>query len=386
MKPDVGSGQPTRGMNSGRQTDDYPKARRNFWPDHREITEMKLRDLLGVAMTILALALFVGCQTSSAGGGGSGSSGTDTTNGDEVTPNGGESAGDDDEDAQGGGDDINDAEAEGEGTEVNDEGDGNDSVDDGEDADNTTEDEEEPTLTEEEEEAVESTMTAIGDLTVLFAALGAAELPSLDERPIVINPFTGCPTLSSDEPMTFTIDYGDGCTPALYPDSTLAGSISGQINADDSTVTLTFNDFTVDGETISGTVVASISQDEETVALEADIDVTFTGDGHSVTYTGDATVEIDPATGEMFIPYANLAATDDTGDTYAIILEDVHIDLIEVLPDSGTATVVLGTEGPGALTVVITFTQNTPVNGEVLVSVNGSQPVSVSLDEIDLDP
>lgn len=342
---------------------------------------MTLRHLLGLATTMLVLTLLLGCQSSSSGGGSSGAGTTDQAD-DDATAGDGEGAGNDNDNgtAEGGGDDDD---TTGGGAENDNTGD-NDNVAD-EPANENADGDEQADLTDEEEEAVESTVTTIGDLAALFAALGAAQLPDL-EGPIVINPFTGCPTLTVEGAMAFTIDYGDGCTPVLYPESTFAGSISAVIDQEEQIVTLTFNDFVVDGETVNGTVVAGVSQEGDTLTLDTQIDVTFVADTYTMTYTGDVTVEVNLATGEIFIPYGDLTATDQTGDTYAIVLENVHIDMAEVLPDSGTATVVLGTEGPGAITMVITFTDNTPVNGEVLVSVNGSPPVAISLDEIDLDP
>ena len=46
---------------------------------------------------------------------------------------------------------------------------------------------------------------------------------------------------------------------------------------------------------------------------------------------------------------------------------------------------VLGTVGAGALTVEITFTEDTPTDGTVLVSVNGSPPVTLSLEDIEVE-
>lgn len=81
-----------------------------------------------------------------------------------------------------------------------------------------------------------------------------------------------------------------------------------------------------------------------------------------------------------------VAANDGmTGDTYGFTLDDVDSDPVgnvNFLPDAGTATLILGTEGPGALTIEITFTEDTPTDGNVLVSVNGSSPVVLSLEDV----
>ncbi len=345
---------------------------------------MRLRDFLTTGLMALALVMFVGCQTSSAGGGSSASGQTDDdtdqqAEGDQTTDEG-----DADDDGGGGSDGDGDTDAEGDASD-----DGQDTPDDGDNdnADDNANDNEadtEPELTDEQEETVDDAVDATTTFLELFAALGSAELPSTGDGPIVITPSTGCPTVSIEQGAA-TVDFGDGCTPALYPDTTFAGSMTVQVN-DDQTVTITFNDLAVDGETINGTAVASISEEGDLVIVEADVNVTITSGNQTFTYTGVITVEVNMVTGEVFIPTADLEATDESGDTYAIILTDVHSDPVNnvnFLPDSGTATIVMGTEGPGALTMEITFTENTPTDGTVLVSINGSPPITMSLEDVD---
>ena len=98
------------------------------------------------------------------------------------------------------------------------------------------------------------------------------------------------------------------------------------------TITLTFDDFVMDGITVEGTVEASASQDGDLLILESTVDVTFSDGEQTFTNTGDVTVQVNLATGEIFIPQADLSSVDETGDEYAIILTDVHIDLTRAPP------------------------------------------------------
>ncbi len=158
-----------------------------------------------------------------------------------------------------------------------------------------------------------------------------------------------------------------------------------EVNVENGTLAVTFNDLVIDGETINGTAVVTASQEGMVITLETDINVTFSTDGYAVTYIGDVTAEINLDTGEMVISQADLEAIDDTGDTYGIILDDVHIVLVEILPYSGTATIILGTEDEFPLTVVVRFTEDTPTDGTVYVSVNGSPEVRMSLEDVEVE-
>lgn len=297
---------------------------------------MTLRNLLMAGLAVVALTLFMACQPNSSGGGGSGGSTTDNEN---VA-----------------------------------------------DDQNANEDDQEPELTDEEAEAAETAADATQNLAGLFTALAAGALPSTDEGPIVItpNPFSQCPTLTLDQG-ALTVDYGDGCSPVIDPGSTYAGSFTVEINVEEGTLAVTFNDLLIDGETINGTAVVSVSQEGMVITFETDISVTFSTDEYEVTYIGDVTAEIDLDTGEMVISEADLEAIDDTGDTYGIILDDVHIVLVEVLPYSGTATIILGTEDEFPLTVVVRFTEATPTDGTVYVSVNGGPEVRMSLEDVEVE-
>ena len=242
-------------------------------------------------------------------------------------------------------------------------------------------------LTTEQEAAVNDAVKNVNNLGAVFAALAAAGISSIADGTFATS--QTCPAVSVERG-SFTIDYGAGCSPALYPDTTFSGSCTGTVNVAARTITLTFNNFTIYEDVLTnGTVEATVSTEGDAVTFEAQVDLTFEGDDGTGTYyyahdTGDVTVNVDLSTGEVFIPYADLLAVDQTGDISQVTLENVHIVWYEVLPDAGTCTWVSG--APGAadqIIMVIVFTEDTPTDGTVLVTVNGHGPYVMTLEDVE---
>jgi len=365
-----------------------------------------MRKVAVLVLILVPLWLYLGCQTSTSGGGGSDAAQVNdgTDEGSNVEGGGEADADDDGSGGSGGSEDVGDSASADDGDAADDDGpdtsdsgapDNETGFDDGssddggvDDADSGNDGAEDGDagsdgLSEDEEEAVEDALDAIESLSALLAALADAGLPSTGDGPVVVtpNPESGCPTITVDD-STLTLDYGDGCNPVLYPETTVSGSATGQINAAERSLTLTFDDLVIDGESVSGTLTTSVAQADDTATFEATVDLTFSDGETSFTVAGYATVQVDLTTGEMFIPSAELTVSDD-GDTYEVTLTDVHIDPAEGLPDSGTATVAYDNEGPGTTTLEITFTDATPTEGSVLVSVNGSPAIELSLSDLE---
>lgn len=332
---------------------------------------MKLRDWICYGLMCSALFLFVGCQTGSGGGGGGGGSGDAVEDGGDGTAGGGEG---DPDGADGAG-----------GAETEDGGDAG-GTEDGEgtaDEEGTADDE---GLTEEELATVDATVSTIKTLSSMFGGVGAADLPDPADGPVIINPapLSECPIATVEEGLV-VFDFDEGCSPVLYPDSTFSGSVTVEVNPVAATLILTFNTLTIDGDTIDGIVEASIGQDGEAVALDGSVDLTFSTGGADYTLTGDMTVNIDLVTGEVLVSTADLTLTDPADQSYALTLTNVHADPlgnVNFLPDSGTATVVVDTDGPGDITLEITFSETTPTDGTVTVSVNGGPAIEVTLADL----
>ena len=340
---------------------------------------MTLRDALIIGLITLSLTVLAGCQPAASSGGGGGGDGDTEAQADDGTTGGDDTGGQAEDDAggtgEGDGETANENSTGDDGAAAGDDGGTDDGADAGEedgeetevDNDNTG-DEEEPVLTDQQEEAVEDTVAVIQDLASVFAVLIYAATGAADAGPIG---GSDCPAFSLDDG-EIILDYGDGCSPSLYPESTFSGAVSGSVDRGAGTVSVTFEDFMIDGEAVDGTVTFGYSRADGMSTLEAQVDLVFSDEGGDIGVTGEATVVIDETTGEITITYADLVISDsDQSDT--VVLEDVHSDFASngnFLPDAGTASIHWD-EPPPPVTMTITFTDQTPVDGSVLITVNG---------------
>ncbi len=316
---------------------------------------MKRYEWFSFAMTALALTLLLGCQSASSGSGSSGDNGSGTgdanQNSDDGTGSGGDNSGDGDANE-------NDNSAD----NSNDNGNDNDGGGD-----------DQPELTQAQQEAVDAVVSSLASLAAtLGAAAEAANPPSGGGSAGEFD----CPAISFSDG-AITLDYGDGCSPILYPDLTVSGSVSGEVSLQEQTIALTFEDFTVENDVINGTIDASFAREAGIITLEASIDLALDSDSAIV---GDITVLIDEQTGEITITTGQVAISEG-GTTYETTLTDVHFDPVgtgTILPDSGSASFELS-DSSGTTEIAITFTQQTPVDLTVLVSVNGGPSIPVTL-------
>jgi len=346
---------------------------------------MTLRNVFAFGLLALAMFLYIGCQPTGGGGGGDGApaeenpdTGGDPENGDADTDGGDTEPGED-----GGGTTPGEGGADvDEGTDQPaDENDNSDADpgDDGGDNDNDNSDAEDIVLTDDQQESVETTVATVQDLaSVMAVLLYAAAGEGVDDG----IGGSDCPVFSLDNGQ-LVLDYGEGCTPALYPESTFSGSVSGELNVSERTATLTFDDFAIDGDSVDGTVTLSYTRDNGISTIEAEVDLAFDDGRSEVTTTGELTVVIDESTGEITITYGDLVIADQSGSD-AVILENVHSDVASngnFLPDAGTATITWE-EPPPPVTMVITFTDQTPVTGTVLISVNDSPTISYTVGDL----
>ncbi len=244
-------------------------------------------------------------------------------------------------------------------------------------------------LTEEEAAAVNRNLDLIEQFSNSFGALPAAGLPALPGAPAeppVADP--DCPSLTVD-PGRLTLDFGtNGCSPTPDWYVTYSGMILFDMDMDlgGTNLLLTFDEFsaTPDGEdalTVTGTAHLAANEDDDAFTLDAVLDLLFDVDGETLAVAGGVSLSVDANTGESVITEADVTITDESGVTTTLAAGQVHFDASGA-PDEGTVTLQLGAGGPHPVSVAITFTEDTPIDGSVLVSVNGSPPVSIRLDEL----
>ncbi len=243
-------------------------------------------------------------------------------------------------------------------------------------------------LTEEEAAAVDRNLDLIEQFSNSFGALPAAGLPATMPGMPVEAPATDpdCPIVTFDVDR-ITLDFGtNGCRPTQDWYITYSGSIRFDVDMEGGELLLTFDQFstTPDGEdtvTAAGTAHLATNEDDDAFTLDAVLDLLFDVDGETLAVAGGLSLSMDANTGESVITEADVTITDESGVTTTLEAGQVHFDPSGA-PDEGTVTLQLGAGGPHPVSVAITFTEDTPIDGSVLVSVNGSPPVSIRLDEL----
>lgn len=234
-------------------------------------------------------------------------------------------------------------------------------------------------LTQKQREAIAATTRGIADTA---GALAGAS-PTADAADAEPAQAVECPDFLlqvSNGAIELTLDYGDGCSPAFYPASTISGSVSGSLVLATGTATLTFEQFSVDERSLDGQLSGTIQRTVAVTNMSLTVDLT-SGDGASV--NGSVTGELTRATGVLSVPTADLAVMTADGDEFDATWSDLLVDFPgngDPRPESGTAAVTLTDEDATPPTVVldIEYTEQTPVDGTVIVSINGGTPFSYS--------
>lgn len=228
-----------------------------------------------------------------------------------------------------------------------------------------------PTLTEKQAALASSVVEASMAAAAAFAGIHpAADLTSFLEG--FGDTVPTCPTVQSsteDDLVTVTLAYGLGCSPALYPDTMLRGSVSGSIELTARTVSLTFEDFGMEG-LIDGTLSAAFARQEDILSFDGLIDLDSGGMG---TIGGSMVMQIDRTTGEITVLTATLSITDDAGNEFEAMFDDLAVDPAangNFIPNSGLAVVQVEQSGDDPVTLTIEFTERSPSDATVVVSVS----------------
>ena len=222
----------------------------------------------------------------------------------------------------------------------------------------------------------------VGAATNLAGAT-AAIVPAADAQGLlnsVAGQFVSCPavTITIERGcLDLTLDYGDGCQPLLYLGTIARGSVAGMVTVADSTIELTFDQFSFDdGDVWDGTMTGTLTWDDETVSLAAAVDLAI-NDTDAI--DADLNSSVERSTGITTIDQASVAIT-EVEDAFAVVFDDLVIDLSgneNLIPESGTASFEMENPdiGPDTLAVVVEFTEDTPVDGTLLVSIGGASAI-----------
>jgi hypothetical protein len=172
--------------------------------------------------------------------------------------------------------------------------------------------------------------------------------------------------------LTVSVNYGAGVTGANG--NVTAGIVAITIDPANNSGSLAFNNFTVNGQTITGTVTLSaVSYNANGASADLSENLTISTFG---TVVGTADISYKSLSQTLTISTGNFTVTPLSGGTYAVALSNIVIPPSvngSTLPSAGTMTITYTPSGSSTPTTLqITFSSQTPIDRIVKMSVDGS--------------
>lgn len=225
---------------------------------------------------------------------------------------------------------------------------------------------------------INSVVAALEDLGGVFAGMSVIASPNVDfgnlPQGIVLTSLNStCPesfAIGNDTPIIISFSFGaGGCSSERTDDKTFQGDMALTLDRPTSTATLSFTSFSIAGVAVSGTASVMVSGNATNgVQLQGNFNLTI----GSTVFSGPITAVVRTG-GQITLNSAGLTVNDGSG-ALLIVLDDVVINAIAnnaFVPSSGSATFSAGSDS-----ITVTFTGNTPINGEVQVTINGAGPAT----------
>jgi hypothetical protein len=195
--------------------------------------------------------------------------------------------------------------------------------------------------------------------------------------------FGTCPvvstTISLEEQITadMTIDFGEGCSPYDVDWFICSGSATGTFRQADRKIELSFDALGCGEQTINGasSVVYNLTNTIVAVAGSWDLDYVFNDTSYGTAGAGSGQYDRDAR--QATITTFGGTVSDASG-SWAVQVDEVVISLANnatLLPSSGEVTL----SGDDIRTIIVRFDENTPVTGEIQVSLDGNDFVTVDL-------
>ena len=237
-----------------------------------------------------------------------------------------------------------------------------------------------PTLTDAQRAAVDDVVAEMQALGLTLASFSDFNATVPEDRTC---PATEVSFSSECALVATTHDYGSGCTTDSFAGATISGSvIVCRTGAAFDGIAVVFESLSIGGTTITGSVTLTFTDDmTDGAALEGTIDLA-TSTGGSV--QGSILFTYEFTDGTLVIPEAELAFNAAGGDSYAATIDGVEMDPVDhgsFIPQAGTLTFDIPNDGlgPDTVTMVVTFTAQSPVDGTVDVSVAGSAGIEYQI-------
>lgn len=236
-------------------------------------------------------------------------------------------------------------------------------------------------LTDMQKQAVEDGMKQL----IAVVEAQQAGLPATDQLDLSDGATIGtCPAVSLtivEGMLQFVLDYGDGCMNDVHGDDVLRGILAVTANAVGRTFSMVFDEISVDGRSVDGVIDLLFARSEASGSAEATFNVTTSEVG---TAEGALTVVVGPEQGAIAWESGAYTVTKLDATTYEATCEQVTFHPLtngNLFPDGGSATFVVPNDGvgPETLTIAVTFSEQTPVDGTVQVAVGSAAAVNYQI-------
>jgi len=213
--------------------------------------------------------------------------------------------------------------------------------------------------------------------------------------------FGTCPEVTKsgsllEDAMTLTIDFGEEpCTAVSYESEgedytyVCSGSSTGTFSLDPTLVSggmeLTFTEISCNEETLDGTADLSYTMSMTDLELEGDWDLTLTSAGEILTTYGTGTVSYEPElSGCCDVTSIQVFEGQVSYDSYVweAEMDSILISVEEYysfIPYGGTLSV----DGPDIRRITVTFNENSPVTGEITVSIENGRTFTTNFEELE---
>lgn len=196
--------------------------------------------------------------------------------------------------------------------------------------------------------------------------------------------FGECPEIAitgsgSSANLSLAIAFGTGCQPEWAASLTCSGSMDGTIDFGTRSMSFGFTEYTCGQTELDGSMAYHWGRDQGTVTLDIDADLTIrltgtdvvdhSGSGAIIYTASDATTNFSTYDGALTVGAAS----------WTLVLSETLVSYPaygNYVPYGGTA---LLTEVATSETFAVTFDSNSPVTGEVQVSINGRRPFTYTI-------
>lgn len=257
------------------------------------------------------------------------------------------------------------------------------------------------TLTDSEKAAVEDALTAAEALTNATTVSQSSTATSEQAQNAQLLPggsgsiqFGNCPVvtaavsnvLTGQGQFDLTLDFGTGCSPLGDEDYTVSGSFSGSLSNADNSLNMDFNELTITENqftnSLDGTLGGTYQRDPNSVEINGQWDLTYQDNFNlgTLIVMGSGTARYDRTDLSTNIVTYN-GTLSDGNISFSVTMTGIKVSFAQngnFIPMGGTITI----SGSDIRTINITFTEDTPQTGEVIVSIDGGQEFTFSLEDL----